>query len=336
MLSTPLLLFTAVAAVLAAPTPSRVVRPRQDVGVTALTQTDLSALDSFTQFARAAYCPVDKLMAWDCGGMSVAAFNRRFINRPQRLAKPTKTLKFPSPEDGEMPFNSTNSVIVAHQGTDPLALMSVLTDLKVLKGELNTTLFPGIPEGVEAHVGFRDEHALTADQIRDEVKRLIAEKGATQVTTVGHSLGGALAELDALSLRLNLPAEIGVNAVTYGTPRVGNPEFVKFFDSQVSLTYTRPIGSSVNMSRSTISSASTMRTYDLVPIIPGRFLDFEHPKGEIHIIDDDTNQIVACPGNDDEDNDECQIKTVPSILSGNIIDHLGPYNGIFIGSVFCN
>jgi len=34
-------------------------------------------------------------------------------------------------------------------------------------------------------------------------------------------------------MRLRLPADIGVNAVTYGTPRVGNKDFVTFFDSQV-------------------------------------------------------------------------------------------------------
>jgi hypothetical protein len=47
--------------------------------------------------------------------------------------------------------------------------MSDLTDLNVLKGELNSTLFPGAPAGLEIHSGFRDEHALTADEIRTEV-----------------------------------------------------------------------------------------------------------------------------------------------------------------------
>lgn len=50
---------------------------------------------------------------------------------------------------------------------------------------------------------------------------------------VGHSLGGALAELDALYLTLNLPSDTSIKAITYGTPRVGNPAFAALIDSKV-------------------------------------------------------------------------------------------------------
>jgi len=50
---------------------------------------------------------------------------------------------------------------------------------------------------------------------------------------VGHSLGGALAQLDALLFTLNLPRSVTIKAVTYGIPRVGNPEYAVFFDSKV-------------------------------------------------------------------------------------------------------
>ena len=52
---------------------------------------------------------------------------------------------------------------------------------------------------------------------------------------IGHSLGGALAELDALFLTLNLPSTIQVRGVTYGTPRVGNAPFAQLLDSKVDL-----------------------------------------------------------------------------------------------------
>jgi len=308
MLPVSFVLFTAFTTVLGAP--SKFQRRLAPSSLTALTAADLTNLDSFTQFARAAYCPVDKLMSWTCGEACEA--NPNFI--PTLAGGMGNAVQF-----FFVGYNKdSQTVIVSHQGTDPVKLMSDLTDLNVLKGELNSTLFPNAPAGLEIHSGFRDEHALTADEIRTEVQRLIAEKGANQVTVVGHSLGGALAELDALSLRLILPASVGVNAVTYGTPRVGTPDFVSFFDSQVT------------------DFKRVNNENDLVPIVPGRFLGFSHPQGEIHIVDDDTKEIVACPGNDNADEDKCQIKTVPSILSGNIIDHLGPYNGIFIGSVFCN
>ena len=46
-------------------------------------------------------------------------------------------------------------------------------------------------------------------------------------------MGGALAELDSLFLTLNLPADIHIKGVTYGTPRVGKKDFVQLFDDKV-------------------------------------------------------------------------------------------------------
>jgi len=110
-----------------------------------------------------------------------------------------------------------------------------------------------------------------------------------------------LAQLDALYLTLNLPGAT-IKSVTYGTPRVGNPEYAAFFDKTVG-DYTR-----IN------------NREDLVPIIPGRFLGFAHPKGEVHIISD--GHAVACSGSDNAVDAQCQIQTVPNIFEGNIIDHV--------------
>lgn len=61
---------------------------------------------------------------------------------------------------------------------------SVLTDLNLIRGPLDKRLFPGIPADVSVHTGFRDQHAITADQILTEVQRLLAEKGSKKVITV--------------------------------------------------------------------------------------------------------------------------------------------------------
>lgn len=128
--------------------------------------------------------------------------------------------------------------------------MSDLTDINIIMDNLDSKLFPGVPSSVEVHDGFRNEHELTASTILAEVKRLMASKNTQSVTVVrnvklnfyfkfdpnpqiGHSLGGALAELDALFFTLNLPSSTSIQAVTYGTPRVGNPAFAQFFDSKV-------------------------------------------------------------------------------------------------------
>ena len=179
--------------------------------------------------------------------------------------------------------------------------MSVLTDLDVNFMIPDPSLFPNVPNGVQVHSGFAIEHKKTALKILAEVKRLMAEHSATNVILVrlhpnfyspvespgliglyadvlktGHSLGGALAELDTLFMKLNLPAGTIVRGITFGTPRVGNAAWATFFDSQIS-EFTR-----MNNKR------------DPVPIVPGRLLGFRHPGVEIHIAPD--GNAVACPG----------------------------------------
>ena len=82
---------------------------------------------------------------------------------------------------------------------------------------------------------------------------LAAHPGATVVTT-GHSLGGALAQVSAVSLKLRLPSGTKVKYVGYSSPRVGNPAWANLVDSLVG-DVTR-----INNKK------------DLVPIIPGTSL----------------------------------------------------------------
>lgn len=79
---------------------------------------------------------------------------------------------------------------------------------------------------------------------------------------------------------------------------------------------------------------------DLVPIVPGRFMGFAHPHGEVHILS--PGKAVSCPGvsipkknitqdhiiiydtigDDDATDSECQIQSVPNVFDGNILDHV--------------
>lgn len=131
-----------------------------------------------------------------------------------------------------------------------LTSLSLLTDIEVLRRPLNTTLFPEASSDVTAHSGFADEHEKTASTILAETQRLIAANGATSVNLVsnnlrmitirwnsqpvqiGHSLGAALAQLDALSMSMILPSDIAIKGVTYGNPRVGNSAYAALFDSK--------------------------------------------------------------------------------------------------------
>jgi len=72
---------------------------------------------------------------------------------------------------------------------------------------------------------------------------------------------------------------------------------------------------------------------DPIPIVPGRGLGFSHVAGEIHIVGG--VRWNSCSGNDNTESG-CTINEVPNLVVSNILDHLGPYQGVWIGSIFCN
>ncbi|KAH9025128.1 alpha/beta-hydrolase [Lactarius hengduanensis] len=276
-------------------------------GVTTLTSSQYAEFVPYVQFARAAYCPSNKIVGWQCGGAcnAVPGFT------------PTLT-----GGDGDATqyfyvgfWPAQSAVVVAHQGTNPSELLSVLTDIRIHFTSPDPVLFPNIPSDVKVHAGFVKEHKKTAPQILKEVKRLMAENSSTHVILIGHSLGGALAELDTLLMKLNLPADTTVRGVTFGTPRVGNPAWATYFGSQIA-DFTR-----MNNNR------------DMVPIVPGQLLGFRHPGGEIHIQED--GSVIACHGPDDGVDPQCSNLAVPDINDGSVPDHNGPYHGILIGNKAC-
>ncbi|KAG9073744.1 hypothetical protein FS749_014724, partial [Ceratobasidium sp. UAMH 11750] len=191
---------------------------------------------------------------------------------------------------------------------------SLLNDAEIAKDNLDPTLFPGVPSSVEVHDGFKGAHADSAVPVLAAVKKALADHSGTKVLAVGHSLGGAIATLDALYFKLNLPSNVAIKAVTYGLPRVGNADFANFIDSKI------PDFSHVTNKK------------DVVPILPGRFLGFAHPNGEKHIVA--AGQWDACNGHDNTD-ESCSTGAVDNIFEGNTSDHLGPYEGISLGSDYC-
>ena len=72
---------------------------------------------------------------------------------------------------------------------------------------------------------------------------------------------------------------------------------------------------------------------DPIPIVPGRGLGYSHVDGEVHI--EGSDRWNSCTGNDSTESG-CTIADVPNVILSNLLDHFGPYQGVFIGSPFCN
>ncbi|KIK80111.1 hypothetical protein PAXRUDRAFT_833705 [Paxillus rubicundulus Ve08.2h10] len=269
--------------------------------ITALTTAQINAFTPYTYYASAGHCTPSQTLVWDCG--TDCAANRDF--------KPVAS-------GGDGAFvqywfvgydPNLDTIIVSHQGTDFSKIVPLVTDTDFFLTELNPLLFPGIRPSIKVHNGFGDAQASSATDVLAAVKTAMSKYNTASVTMVGHSLGAAIALLDSVYLPLWFPAGTTFKTIAYGLPRVGNKAFANYVDANLHLTH-------INNKK------------DPVPIIPGRFLGFVHPSGEVHI--QDSGEWAACPGQDNPST-QCIVGDVPEIWDGDLSDHDGPYNGVVMG-----
>jgi hypothetical protein len=105
---------------------------KRDSGVAALSADALAAFAPFTQFARAAYCDSGKIVHWTCGKAcdALPGFEPTLTGGDGDGVQLCTSLSCPWPTAtlncaravfvGYWP--SQNTIIVSHEGTDPLAL----------------------------------------------------------------------------------------------------------------------------------------------------------------------------------------------------------------------
>ncbi|KAI9062754.1 lipase [Trametes sanguinea] len=284
----------------AAPAPNAVnVSPRQ--AITALSTSKIATYTPYTYYASAGYCSSSVTSTWSCGANCAA--NPQF--KPVAAGGDGDSVQYWFV--GYDP--SLKSVIVSHQGTNPNEIEPLVTDGDAELTNLDSALFPGISSSIQVHKGFAGAQANTASSVLQAVQKAMSTYGTKNVAVTGHSLGAAISLLDAIYIPLHIPSA-KVTFIGYGLPRVGNQDFANYVDSQP------------------ISVTHINNKEDFIPILPGEFLGYHHPSGEVHI--QDSGAWMACPGQDNPST-ECIVGDVPEIWDGDESDHDGPYNGITMG-----
>lgn len=267
-----------------------------------LSSAQVDAYNQYTLFASASYCPPVLTKGWECG---------------PACKKLGGFVTVDSGGDGAFVqywfvgyYPAWNSVVAVFQGTDPFKFVPLLTDANFILTRPDASLFPGLPADAKVHSGFLSSFKLSAAPVIAAVRKASSTYGTTKVTIIGHSMGAATGVLTAASLKLNLGSTFSFKIVGYGSPRVGNPAWVSWVDQNLS------------------DLVHINNKDDPVPILPGRFMGYAHSHGEIHIRDD--NAWVNCPGNDNTA-PGCTVADVGNVLISNVLQHLGPYNGILMG-----
>ena len=149
-----------------------------------------------------------------------------------------------------------NTYVIAFRGSEETGVSDWITDLKFIQ-----QLYPFAPKEapkMEVHYGFTEAYA----SVRDAVLKAAKDTPHKKVVCVGHSLGGALATLAAMDIRLNVPGK-EVSCYTFGSPKVGDANFAAHYNQCVPQT-TRVVNAS-----------------DLVPNIPP--FGYEHVGQLLHI-----------------------------------------------------
>ncbi|PIL24821.1 hypothetical protein GSI_12707 [Ganoderma sinense ZZ0214-1] len=283
-------------------TSAALAAPASHLKRASITQVSQSQADTFTptaHYASASYCTPDSTLAWNCANCGK---NPSF----QPIASGGDGVMVQYWFVGYDP--SLESVVVAVQGTNPSAIIPLLTDGDIALINLDSDLFPGLDSSIQAHKGFADAHSRSADDILAAVQQAFDKYSTSKVLLTGHSLGAAITLLHSVYIPVQIP-DAKVTYVGYGLPRVGNQAFADYVDAHDSIT--------------SVTHINNME--DPIPILPGRLLGFDHPAGEIHI--QDSGEWLACPGQDNTSS-QCTVGDVKNLLDGNLSNHSGPYNGV--------
>ncbi|KAK0521223.1 hypothetical protein OC835_006953 [Tilletia horrida] len=151
--------------------------------------------------------------------------------------------------------------------------------------------------------------------------QLNAHPNAARVFVVGHSFGTAVALFDALALRSIVPDSIPVQISGTGQPRAGNPVFANLVDTLVQQTSGSTSGS--------FTYHHIINHDDLFPHLPPLVSGYEHSINEVWITQSNSTPTTPTYLCTTRENVNCGNSQG---LGLNMLDHPGPYWGIFAGA----
>jgi len=120
-------------------------------------------------------------------------------------------------------------IVIALRGS--ASIEDLMADSKIA---LVPFVSPGVspPSGTLVHAGFLSAWNSVVDVVISIVEAELAAKPEYSIVAVGHSLGGAVASLAAISLRQNFRTSV-TRMYSYGQPRTGNRVYAEFFNSEI-------------------------------------------------------------------------------------------------------
>lgn len=127
--------------------------------------------------------------------------------------------------------NQNNSLILSFRGSEKIS-----EEIRDWINNFTAIQFPFLTDVTESnglvHAGFYTAYSGIRKELIDFVLNKIRDYNIEKISITGHSLGGGLATISALDLTIHIP-NIEIEVYTYGSPRVGNPEFSDYYNDIV-------------------------------------------------------------------------------------------------------
>ena len=156
--------------------------------------------------------------------------------------------------------------------------------------------------------GFYEVFKSNKNTIYENINMISKKYNTKKIIITGHSLGGAIGTILSFDMMYNMFPYM-INLITFGSPRVGNNEFVNLFNSY------------------NIYSTRITHYYDIVPHLPQSLLNYKHIPQEIWYNEANSNYKI-CNDNFNED-DTCSNSCAP--LKCKSVDDHENYMNIHMG-----
>jgi hypothetical protein len=199
--------------------------------------------------------------------------------------------------------------VLVFRGTDSSSWYNWAQNMRAWRTD-TTWPVPGAPRALRIHSGFLNlyNRSSLASTFKGAFGELLQQHPAGTTYVLGHSMGGALAHLAALDLKITYQLS-DVKVFTFGAPRVGNSVFADFFSQQITDAWRFTHGR------------------DIVPSVPLQLMGFHHVSREIWLVDvadptstDVQQKVVVC--DDSGEDPSCHNSVCHLGLCTSVADHL--------------
>lgn len=205
-----------------------------------------------------------------------------------------------------------NAKVVVFRGTDSSSWYNWAENMRAWRTD-TTYPVPGAPSALRIHSGFLIlwNSSSMASTIKQSFGELLQKHPDGPTLVLGHSMGGALAQLAALDLKIMHDLR-DVKSFTFGAPRLGNSVFSDFFNEHVTEAWRFTHGR------------------DIVPSVPPQLFGFHHVSREVWLVDvedagDVQQRVVVC--DDTGEDPTCHNSACRLGLCTSVADHLLYFGG---------